>query len=950
MPAGATFDSTTLDFAWTPSYQQYGTFQVTFTATKQSSTGTPLSASQTVAIVVLPVDRPPQLTPIVDQLVQGGATLAVPVMATDLDVGDTIALTVSGLPAFGTFIDNGDGSGSFQFAPGLADKGNYTITVFATDDGKDGLTAPLSTQESFVLGVQVASEPPLLSYIGNKVAVIGSPFQLTLQATDLDQQPLTFSASGLPADATLTPSSIYGQASINWVPVAADAGVYGVTFEVTNTGNGNPALIASAQQTIYLVVRALQPVPRSCQNPGTQTVAEGQPLTIHLSATDPDGDPLTYAVSNAPPGSTFDPIQGVFTWTPNLFQMGTYPNVVFGAGDGNLTAFQTITINVTETDQAPDPASDQHPDGPRERASVQFSLAATSINNDPITFSATTPLPAGAQLNPQTGQFKRWTPSYTQAGNYTVTFAATVPSGLSDSFTVSIQIANVDRPPTIQVVDQSVLVGDPLNFTVAGSDPDVGDVLTFSATGLPAGASLNPSTGGFTWTPGAGQAGTYPVVFSVSDGQLSVSETSVIRALLTSQAPTVTIEVTPSFPSLPGQQVLVHVSAIGVASIATLTLTADGQPVTLDAQGRYLYTTNAPGRFTFAATATDVNGQVGQASAVVKVRDPNDTTAPVVSLDPTLSGSMLTAARTVLGTVTSSNLDSWTLQIAPVGSSVFTTLATGNTPVANAALATLDPGSLLNGVYLLQLTATDIAGRSNTAQTTLEVDTTAKPGQYLRSETDLTVQLGTTTVNLTRVYDSLNRNTASSFGYGWSLAVQDTNLQTSVPLTGNEADGIYNPFIEGTRVYLTLPTGQRAGFTFTPQRHDQAGITWYTPAYTADPGVPWQLDSADAVLIHGGNGFYSAQFGLPYNPASGQFPGSQYTLTGPDGTVYSLSAPTLGVQEEVLPSGQILYYSGSGITSSTGGAVRFLRRCGGSDHDHRSTKRRPGGLHLRRPG
>ncbi len=662
------------------------------------------------------------------------------------------------------------------------------------------------------------------------------------------------------------------------------------------------------------------------QNPGDQTVAEGQPLTVALSATDPDGDNLTYSIANAPPGATFDPAHGIFTWTPNLFQAGTYANVVFGASDGFLTAFQTITIDVTVTDQPPTLLPVGIQTG-RENAPVQFTLAATSPDDDPMTYSAVTALPPGAQLDPQTGYFT-WTPDYTQAGDYTLTFAATVPSGLSDTTTVSIQIARVDLPPTIQVADQAVLVGDPLSFTVVGSDPHVGDVLTYSATGLPAGASLDPNSGAFTWTPSAGQAGDYPIVFTVTDGPLSVSQTAVIHALLASQAPTVTVTVTPSFPTSPGQQVVVHVSADGVAAIAALTLTQDGQPVTLDAEGRYFYTATTPGHVQFQATATDVDGNVGQASAVVKVLDPSNTTAPVVSLDASLSGAMITTATAVTGSVTSSNLDSWTLQIAPVGSADFTTLASGTAPPTNAALATLDPGSLLNGVYLLELTATDIAGRTTVAQATLEIDTAAKPGQYLRSETDLTVQLGAATVNLTRVYDSLNRDQSSSFGYGWSLAVQDTDIQTSVPPTGNEADGIYNPFIEGTRVYLTLPDGERVGFTFTPQRTDQSGITYYTPAYTADPGVTWQLASADAVLIRGGDGFYSAQTALPYNPASGQFDGPQYTLTGPDGTVYFLSAAS-GVVQEILPTGEILYYSGSGITSSTGDAVRFIRDAAG---------------------
>ncbi len=555
---------------------------------------------------------------------------------------------------------------------------------------------------------------------------------------------------------------------------------------------------------------------------------------------------------------------------------------------------------------------------------MQFTLTATDPDGNPDTFAAVTPLPANAQLDATSGDFT-WTPDYTQAGSYSLTFSATDPGGLSDTTTVSIQIAAVDRPPTLAVVpDESVLVGATLEFTLAGSDPDVGNVLTYSATGLPAGATLDPNTGVFTWTPGAGQAGDYPIVFSVSDGQLSDSQTAEVDAVLASQSPTVTLEVTPSFPAKPGQQVVVQASATGIASIATLTLTMDGQPVTLDAQGRYLYTTTAPGRVQFVATATDVDGQVGQASTVVKVLDPSDTVAPVVTLDPGLNGTILTQATDVTGSVDDSNLDSWTLQIAPVGSTTYTTLASGNSPVDNATLASLDPGTLENGVYNLQLVATDIAGRTGQSAVTLEVDTASKPGQYLRSETDLSVQLGAATVNLTRVYNSLASDVSSSFGYGWSLAVEDTQLQTSVPLTGNEAEGIYNPFVEGTRVYLTLPDGQRAGFTFTPVRHDQAGVTWYTPAYVADAGVNWQLSSASAVLIRGGNGFYDAQNAIPYNPASGYFSGPQYTLTGPDGTVYDINAAS-GVQEEILPGGQQLYFSGSGITSSTGGGVEFIR-------------------------
>ena len=65
--------------------------------------------------------------------------------------------------------------------------------------------------------------------------------------------------------------------------------------------------------------------------------------------------------------------------------------------------------------------------------------------------------------------------------------------------------------------------------------------------------------------------------------------------------------------------------------------------------------------------------------------------------------------------------------------------------------------------------------------------------------------LAGSTFNLVRVYDSLMAAQSGTFGYGWRLASQDMDIQTTVPPTGQESDGIYNPFRVGTRVYLTLP-------------------------------------------------------------------------------------------------------------------------------------------------
>jgi hypothetical protein len=86
-----------------------------------------------------------------------------------------------------------------------------------------------------------------------------------------------------------------------------------------------------------------------------------------------------------------------------------------------------------------------------------------------------------------------------------------------------------NTPPVLGTIgSKSVNEGVLLTFTLSASDPD-GDGLTFSASNLPTGASFNPSTRVFSWTPAFGSAGNYNVTFTVTDnGTPSESDSEVI--------------------------------------------------------------------------------------------------------------------------------------------------------------------------------------------------------------------------------------------------------------------------------------------------------------------------------------------------------------------------------------------------------------------------------------
>jgi hypothetical protein len=94
-----------------------------------------------------------------------------------------------------------------------------------------------------------------------------------------------------------------------------------------------------------------------------------------------------------------------------------------------------------------------------------------------------------------------------------------------------------------------------LQFTISATDPD-GDALEYSAAGLPLGASFDSQTQSFSWTPNYDQAGTYNnIAFSVSDGNLSDTQTISIIVSNVNQPPQVTILSPSSGTSDPNQPV-----------------------------------------------------------------------------------------------------------------------------------------------------------------------------------------------------------------------------------------------------------------------------------------------------------------------------------------------------------------------------------------------------------
>jgi len=113
-----------------------------------------------------------------------------------------------------------------------------------------------------------------------------------------------------------------------------------------------------------------------------------------------------------------------------------------------------------------------------------------------------------------------------------------VTAALRPALTVTSAIPNDNTPPVLSPIgDKSVDEGMLLSFVISATDDDLGDVLTYSAADLPAGAFFDPNTRAFGWIPAEDQDGTHPIAFTFSDGTDAVTETITITVGEVNQSP-----------------------------------------------------------------------------------------------------------------------------------------------------------------------------------------------------------------------------------------------------------------------------------------------------------------------------------------------------------------------------------------------------------------------------
>lgn len=249
----------------------------------------------------------------------------------------------------------------------------------------------------------------------------------------------------------------------------------------------------------------------------------GIPYSFTPTASDPDGDSLSFSISTLPAWANFNSANGMLSGTPDSGDVGTYNNIQISVSDGeNSASLAAFSIIVSDTNHSPT-ISGTPSSSVSELSGYSFTPIASDPDADNLLFSVSN-IPNWCTFNVADGSLTG-TPGYSDSGIYSNIVISVSDGTASTSLPpFSISVLNNNRSPSISGTPaSSVEEVSAYSFIPDVTDPD-GDSLVFSADNLPVWASFDTNTGVLSGIPDYDSAGTYNnILISVSDGSASDS-------------------------------------------------------------------------------------------------------------------------------------------------------------------------------------------------------------------------------------------------------------------------------------------------------------------------------------------------------------------------------------------------------------------------------------------
>ena len=626
-----TVDPATGAFVYTPD----ANFNGTDSFIVMVSDGQGGNVSSTVTIGVAALNDAPTTTDL-NLNTEEDVAVSGQIMATDVD-GDVLSYAVSSVPQNGVLILNA-ATGEFTYTPNTNYNGTDSFVVTISDGNGGATTSTVTVGVTPVNDVPTVS-PIALDSINEDGNLIITQNDLLAGASDIDGDSLTAvnltlaSGNGTLVENgdgtwTFTPS-------INWngaVDFAFD--VFDGTTTVPNTASLTVLSVNDAPTTANIAL----------------TTDEDTAVSGQVTATDIDGDVLSYIATTAPQNGVLilNAATGEFTYTPNTNYNGSDSFVVTISDGNGGTTTSTITVGVAPVNDAPVAVADAITTDEDTSIVVDVRANDSDIDGDSLTVVAVTQGTNGSVVIDALSGNPIYTPNSDFNGSDSFTYTISDGQGGTSTTTVNVTVNAVDDPSTLipdwQNIDEdTTLNGNVLDndsdvdssleitsFSVSGTNYNAGDTATINGVGT----LLMLANGDYILTPALNYNGSLPAVAYTTNTGLTSTLNITVDPVNDEPVATALNITTNEDVAVTDQVIATDID--GDSLSYTITSSAANGSVVIDADtGVFTYTPDADynGSDNFVVTVTD--GKGGSSTSTVDIVVTPVADAPTLSANIT---------------------------------------------------------------------------------------------------------------------------------------------------------------------------------------------------------------------------------------------------------------------------------------------------------------------------